>query len=104
MSEQNAAVAIYNAHADAEAAVRELHDAGFPIEQLSIVGREYHTEEQVVGLGYYNKGERMRYWGQLGDFWGSIWRLLQGAGFFAVPGIGPVLVAGPLIGWMLGAL
>lgn len=102
MNEQNAVVAIYNTHTDAEAAIRELHDAGFPIEQLSIVGREYHTEEQVVG--YYNTGERMKYWGKLGAFWGSLWGLLLGAGFFAIPGIGPVLVAGPLTGWMLGAL
>ena len=36
--------------------------------QLSIVGRDYHTEEHVVG--YYNAGDRMKYWGKLGAFWG----------------------------------
>lgn len=46
----------------------------------------------------------MKYWGKLGAFWGSLWGLLLGAGFFAIPGIGPVLVAGPLLGWVLGAL
>ncbi len=102
MSEQNAVVAIYNTHADAEAAIHELKRAGFHIEQLSIVGRDYHSEEHVVG--YYNTGERMKYWGKLGAFWGSLWGLLLGAGFFAIPGIGPVLVAGPLLGWILGAL
>lgn len=102
MSEQNAVVAIYNTHADAEAAIHALKGAGFHIEKLSIVGRDYHTEEHVVG--YYNTGERMKYWGKLGAFWGSLWGLLLGAGFFAIPGIGPVLVAGPLLGWVLGAL
>lgn len=102
MSEQNVVVAIYNTHADAEAAIHELKRAAFNIEKLSIVGRDYHSEEHVVG--YYNTGERMKYWGKLGAFWGSLWGLLLGAGFFAIPGIGPVLVAGPLLGWVLGAL
>jgi len=51
---------LYNRHADAEAALHELHDEGFPIETLSIIGREYHIEEYVVG--YYNTGEGMQYW------------------------------------------
>jgi hypothetical protein len=35
------------------------------------VGKEYHTEEQVVG--HYNTGDRMKYWGKMGAFWGGIW-------------------------------
>ena len=30
--------------------------------------------------------------------------MLFGAAFFAIPGIGPVLVAGPLVAWIIGAL
>jgi hypothetical protein len=30
--------------------------------------------------------------------------LLFGSAFFAIPGIGPVLVAGPVISWIVGAL
>jgi len=29
---------------------------------------------------------------------------LFGSAFFAIPGIGPVLVAGPLVAWIVGAL
>lgn len=102
MSEHNAVVAIYNTHTEAEAAIKELQRAAFDITKLSIVGKDYHTDEHVVG--YYNTGDRMKYWGTLGAFWGSLWGMLLGAGFFAIPGIGPVLVAGPLLGWVLGAL
>ena len=102
MSEHNAVVAIYNTHTEAEAAIKELQRAVFNITKLSIVGKDYHTDEHVVG--YYNTGDRMKYWGTLGAFWGSLWGMLLGAGFFAIPGIGPVLVAGPLLGWVLGAL
>ncbi len=69
---------------------------------LSIVGKNTHTDEQVVG--YYNTGDRMKYWGTTGAFWGGFCGLLLGSAFFAIPGIGPVLVAGPLVGWIVGAV
>ena len=72
------------------------------MKKLSIVGRDYHTDENVIG--YYNAGDRMKYWGKLGAFWGGFWGLLFGSAFFLVPGVGPLLVAGPLVGWIVGAL
>jgi len=72
------------------------------MKKLSIVGRDEHTDEHVVG--YYNAGDRMKYWGKLGAFWGGFWGLLFGSGFFLIPGIGPLLVAGPLVSWIVGAL
>lgn len=102
MSEKNAAVAIYNTHVEAEKAVKELQKSGFDMKTLSIVGKDYHTEEHVTG--YYNAGDRMKYWGKLGAFWGGIWGLLFGSAFFFVPGIGPLVVSGPLVVWIVSAL
>jgi uncharacterized membrane protein len=102
MTQDDAIVAVYQTHGEAEGAIQELQRAGFDMKKLSIVGKDYHTEEHVVG--YYNTGDRMKYWGKLGAFWGGIWGLLIGAAFFFVPGIGPVLVAGPLAAWIVGAL
>jgi len=98
----NAVVAIYKSHTEAEAAVQELQHSGFDMRKLSIVGRDPHTDEHVVG--YYNAGDRMKYWGKMGAFWGGIWGLLFGSALFLVPGVGPFLVAGPLVGWIVGAL
>src|ERR1700723_3976068 len=102
MSEQNAVVAVYGTHIGAEDAVKELQRAGIDMHSLSIIGKDSHTDEHVVG--YYNTGDRMKYWGKIGAFWGGFWGLLFGAAFFAIPGIGPVLVAGPLVAWIVGAL
>ena len=33
-----------------------------------------------------------------------MWALLFGSAFFLVPGIGPLLVAGPLVVWIVGVL
>jgi len=73
---------------------------------LSIVAKDSHTDEQVVG--YYNTGDRMKRWGKIGGIWGGIWggfwAVLLGSAFFVIPGIGPLLVAGPLVAWIVGAL
>ena len=37
-------------------------------------------------------------------FWGGFWGLLFGSAFFWVPGVGQLLVAGPLVVWIVGAL
>jgi hypothetical protein len=46
----------------------------------------------------------MKHWGKIGAFWGWIWACLFGSAFFFIPGIGPLLIAGPLVGWLVGAL
>lgn len=100
--ETTSVVAVYRTHDQAGAAVAALRQAGIDVTKISIVGKDYHTEEHVTG--YYNAGDRMKYWGKFGAFWGALWGLLLGAGFFAVPGIGPVLVAGPLLAGIVSGL
>src|SRR5277367_6916767 len=94
MSEMNSVVAVYGSHDEAGNAVEELRKAGVDVTKISIVGKDYHSEEQVTG--YYNAGDRMKYWGKMGALWGGFWGLLFGSAFFWVPGLGPLLVAGPL--------
>lgn len=102
INKNNSIVAIYPSHIAAEAAVKKLQLAGFDMKKLSIVGRDYHTDEKVVG--YYNVGDRMKAWGKTGAFWGGLWGFLFGSAFFWIPGVGPLLVAGPLVSWIVGAL
>lgn len=98
----NLAVAIYPTHMEAETAVKELEKSGFDMRKLSIVGKDYHTEEHVTG--YYTVGDRMMAWGKIGAFWGGMWGLLFGSAFFFIPVLGPVLMAGPLVAAIVSAL
>lgn len=98
----DSAVAVFHTHPEAEQAVKDLQNAGIDMHSVSIVAKDFHTDEQVVG--YYNVGDRMKRWGKTGAFWGGFWGWLFGSAFFAIPGIGPILVAGPLVAWILGAL
>jgi hypothetical protein len=102
MAENNSVVAVYGSHPDAEEAIKELQKSGYDMKKLSILGKDYHTEEHVVG--YYNTGDRMATWGKFGAFWGWIWGLLFGSAFLLVPGVGPVMIGGPILSWILGAL
>jgi len=95
-------VAVFDRHEDAEKAIRELQRGGFDMKKLSIVGRDYHTEEHAVG--FYNSGDRVKYWGRNGAFWGSIFGILFAPAFFFIPGIGPILTGGVIGSMLMGTL
>ncbi len=99
---QNSVVAVFAQHSGAENAVKELKDSRFDVKKLSIVGSDYHSNEDVVG--FYNIGDKMKYWGKQGAFWGGLWGMLFGAAFLVIPGIGPIIAAGPIVAWIIGAL
>jgi hypothetical protein len=102
MSKTNSVVAVYSTHRQAEEALRAFQSSGFEMKNLSIVGKDYHTEEHVIG--FYNAGDRMKFWGKRGAFWGTFWGMLFGSALFLIPGVGHILVLGPLVGWIVGAL
>ncbi len=82
--------------------MKELQSGGVDLRKISIVGKGYHTDEHAVG--YYNTGDRMMYWGKVGAFWGGFWGLLFGSAFFLIPGLGPILAAGPVVAWIVAGL
>jgi hypothetical protein len=97
-----AVVGVFTTHQDAEAAIKALEAGGCDMRTLSLVGRGRHSEQHPIG--YYNTGDRMMHWGRLGAFWGGIWGLLVGSAFFWLPGIGPLLLGGPLVSALVAAL
>jgi hypothetical protein len=102
MTENCSAVAVFRTHIQAEQAIKELQLSGFDMTKLSIVGKNYQTEEHVVG--YYNLGDRAASWGKIGAFWGWIWGCLFGSAFLFIPGLGPVMIGGPIVTWLISAL
>ena len=95
-------VAVFDRHEDAEKAIRELQRGGFDMKKLSIVGRDYHTEEHAVG--FYNAGDRVKYWGKHGAFWGSVFGIILAPAFFWIPGIGPILTGGIIGSILMGTV
>jgi hypothetical protein len=102
MEHDNAIVAVFADHNAAEAALKELNSAGFAMNTLSVVGKGYHTEEKVVG--FFSAGDRVKFWGLRGAFWGGLWGMFFGGLLLAVPGVGHVVVLGYLAAAAIGAL
>ena len=48
--QEHCVVAIYESHTSAEAALRELQKAGLDMKRLSIIGKDFHTEEHALGF------------------------------------------------------
>jgi hypothetical protein len=95
-------VAVFAEHLAAEAGVKKLAAAGFEMKDLSLVGKGYHTDERVVG--FYNIGDRVKFWGSRGAFWGGFWGLFFGGLFLTVPLVGHVVVLGYLAAVVIGGL
>ncbi|MEO5806456.1 general stress protein [Devosia sp.] len=92
MSHSDAAVAVFEQHADAESAIKKLTSAGFDMKKLSVVGKGFHTDEKVVG--FYNMADRVQFWGSRGAVWGALWALFFGGLFLVTPVIGPIIALG----------
>ena len=95
MPENKALVAVCVGYADAEKAIAELKRLGFDAKNLSVLRKAYLDDDEFVGL--YTAGERLLARGDSAAFWERMWDLLGDGGFFHVPGIGPVVLAGPFI-------
>jgi hypothetical protein len=102
MSEQDTVVAIYTTHDAAEVALRKVAESGLEMKHFSIIGRGYHTEEKA--LGFYSTGDRIRFWGSRGAYWGGLWGLLFGGMMLTIPVVGPVMVVGSLAASVFAAI
>ena len=87
-------IGVFPDHDAAETAVKSLSGAGFDMKNLSLVGKGYHSDEKV--MGFYSAGDRVKFWGTRGAFWGGFWGLFFGGIFMTIPIVGHVIVLGYL--------
>jgi uncharacterized membrane protein len=96
------AVALYDQHTQAEKAVKELQRAGFDMKKISIIGKDYETEEHVIG--FLNAGDRAKIFGKYGAFWGGLMGVLFGSAMLFVPIVGHIIILGPLAATIFAGL
>jgi hypothetical protein len=95
-------VAVFDDHAQADAAVKALAGSGFGLRRLSIVGKGFHSDQ--VATGFYNSGDRIRFWGSRGALWGGLWGLFMGGLYATVPVVGGVVLLGHLAATVITAI
>jgi hypothetical protein len=95
----NTSVGIYETHEKAIEAVKELSRAGFPVQQVSLIGKAVVIDELM-----YVKNNR---WIKnapaiIGAILGPILGILSGIKIFAIPGLGFLFGTGAFVGALAG--
>lgn len=86
------AIGVFSHQRDAESALRELRNAGFPMTQVSLIAKDGNIREKS-GIG--NKAdEGLKAGAATGGALGGLGGLLVGLGALAIPGVGPVIAGG----------
>jgi uncharacterized membrane protein len=99
-------IGVFSDISTAEKAVKQLRNKGFQDNEISIVAKDERTRggssdmEAGGDFGTDSIAEGTTWGGALGGVAG----LLAGVGALAIPGIGPIVAAGPLAGALSGAV
>ncbi|RAM48018.1 MAG: hypothetical protein C6Y22_30190, partial [Hapalosiphonaceae cyanobacterium JJU2] len=100
------AIGVFSHHRDAEAALMELRDSGFPMNQVSLIAKDSGDRlpgvNTGVGVNQNNVAaqtkadEGAKAGAATGGVLGGLGGLLVGLGALAIPGVGPVIAGGAI--------
>ncbi len=94
------AVGVFSRRLDAEAALNDLRDAGFSMNDVSLIAKDAHGNSNITTdvdnrFGGGNKADEGAAAGAAtGGVLGGLGGLLVGLGALAIPGVGPVIAGG----------
>ncbi|MGB5959111.1 MAG: general stress protein [Coleofasciculaceae cyanobacterium] len=93
------AIGVFSHRRDAEAAIRDLRDSGFDMNQMSLIGKDVQSGT-AAGSNEIKTGnkadEGAKAGAATGGALGGLTGLLVGLGALAIPGVGPVIAGGAL--------
>lgn len=102
MFPSNATLTVFSSQSDAETAIRQLAKDGYDLSKVSMVGRNANGDGQPADATSNQARLGSPAPGALP--WGGIRGMLVGSGFIVVPSIGPLVVAGPLLTWIVRSM
>ncbi len=94
-------VGVFDDQSQAERAVNEIREAGITDEEISIVAKEGRINEDDNDQNSY-LNQDITSGASTGGALGGLAGLMAGAGALAIPGIGPILAAGPIAAGLTG--
>jgi heat induced stress protein YflT len=101
-ADDRAVIGVFADLDSAQAAVERLAAAGFPIDHISILGKDLQSETRLNG--YVTTGDIAGPSAATGAWVGGLFGLLAGSALLFVPGAGPLIVLGPLAAAAIGAV
>ena len=97
-----AAFAIFKSRAQAESAVATLMRSGFSSDDISLLAPDQHTTKELATEKNTKAPEGTTTGVTAGGVIGGTLGLLAGIGALAIPGVGPFIAAGPIMGALAG--
>jgi hypothetical protein len=96
---QKRAVGVFSTRRETEHALGELRTAGFDMNRVSVIAKDADSQGDIAGIDVHdstdNKADEGATKGALtGGTLGGLTGLLVGLGLVAIPGIGPIMLAG----------
>jgi uncharacterized membrane protein len=91
---------VFTSPSTAQVAIERLRDLGVPSSDISLIAREVERVAEPVAVAAPSATASGV---ATGGIFGGLAGLLVGLGALAIPGIGPVIAAGPLLGALGGA-
>jgi hypothetical protein len=102
MANRELVVGVFKNLTDAEAALSELHEAGWRDDQVSLI--TLSNENELHAVGPIRQGDRMERTALAGSAAGATIGLLASSSLLLIPGLGPVLFAGAMASGITGGL
>lgn len=94
-------IGVFVSRSNAENAVNSLRQQGFTKEEINIISKKHKKDNQS---GNDSEEDDILDGTLTGSTLGGIGGLLLGAGALVIPGIGPIIAAGPITGAISGAI
>ncbi len=95
-------VAVFSSREQAEKAANELRQNGFE-QEISVVTKDNNQRNNDDSIMNMGTGDPVTDGAATGATWGALGGLALGAGALAIPGLGPIIAAGPIAAALSGA-
>lgn len=97
-------IGVFSEEKQAEKAVRALRNGGFTTNEISVVAKGEGESADDNEAGGLDMGPNVTTGTATGGALGGVAGLLVGAGALAIPGLGPIVAAGPIAAGLSGAV
>lgn len=101
--EEKHVVGYYDTEQEAVNAIEQLKSQGYRSEDISVISKNQHEVDHISSETDTKAPEGAATGAATGGVLGGLGGVMAGLGALAIPGIGPVVAAGPIIAGLTGA-
>lgn len=100
---KNSVFCIATSHSQAESIIENLQSSGFPAAEISVLLPDTEGKHDIGHVKATKAPEGVTTGATTGGVTGGVIGLLAGIGALAIPGVGPLIAAGPIMAALSGA-